>query len=127
VPGEGVRQRDPGLDVLAHLDEGLAQLVVLDLVLEHVERPQQRQARGDHRRELSRRDGELVRLHALEAVQDVVRARGRALLDVDDDQALAPQVRGDRLLGLGLELAAGRDAGEVERLERVGRHRQAAL
>ena len=47
--------------------------------------------------------------------------------DVEDDQAALLELVGDVLLGDRLDLAAGRDPGEVHRLEDIGRHRQAAI
>ena len=40
VPAERVGQRDAGLDVHTHRGHGLAELVALRLLLEHVQRPQ---------------------------------------------------------------------------------------
>ena len=89
---EGVREGDTGLDVLAHRHERLAHLVALGLLLEHVQRAQQRHARRDHRRELARGDRELVGLDALEAPEHVADVGALELLDVEDDQALRPQL-----------------------------------
>ena len=49
-------------------------------------------------------------------------ARGVLVGDVEDDQPALLELVGDRLLGLGLDLAAGLAAGEVDRLEDVGAH-----
>ena len=46
--------------------------------------------------------------------------------DVDDDQAALLELVGDRLLGVGLDLALGLNAGEVHRLEDVRGHGYAA-
>ena len=119
---ERVGQREAGLDVLADGDEDLTQLVVLRLLLDDVERPEQRHARVHHRRELAGGDDELVRLDPAEAREDVARARGSLLLDVDDDQALRAQLRRDGLLVAGLHLPLAGDAGEVECLECEGGH-----
>ena len=53
---ERVGEREAGLDVLADLAERLLELGVLDLLLEHVERAQQRHARRDHHRQLPGHD-----------------------------------------------------------------------
>ncbi len=42
--------------------------------------------------------------------------------DVDDDQAALFELIGDVLLGVRLDLAAGRHPGDVHRLEDVGGH-----
>jgi len=123
VLAQRVRQRDPGFDVPADDDQRLLELVALGLLLEHVERAQQRHARVDHRGELTRGHGQVARLDLLEASEDVARARGLELIDVEDDQPPGAQVLGHRLLVAGVELAVGRDAGEVDGLEREGRHR----
>ena len=61
VLGQRVGECEAGLDVLADDADGLGELLVLDLVLEHVERAQQRHARADHRRQLAGHDRQLVR------------------------------------------------------------------
>ena len=67
VLGERVGERQAGLDVLAHGADGVLELLVLELVLEHVERAQEGHARGDHGRQLARHDRQLGRLDAPEA------------------------------------------------------------
>ncbi len=62
-----------------------------------------------------------LRLDALhEAQLDL--ARGVLVGDVEDDQAARLQLIGDRLLGVGFDLAARLHAGDVHRLEDVGAH-----
>ena len=86
------------------------------------QRPQDRHARGDHRRELPRRDRQILRLDPREQLD--VELLGAVLVgDVDDDQAALLELIGDVLLGVRLDLAAGRHAGQVHRLEDVSRHR----
>ena len=51
-------------------------------------------------------------------------ARGVLVGDVQDDQPALLELIGDRLLGVGLQLAARLDAGEVHGLEDVGAHRR---
>ena len=58
-------QRQAGLDIFSHADDRLFEERPLGLDLEHVQRPQDAHARGDHGRELAREDGEFARLHAL--------------------------------------------------------------
>ena len=96
VAAQRVGEREARLHVLAHLDPDVAQLVVLGLLLDHVQRAQQRHAGLHHRRQLARGDHELVGLDALEAGEDVARVGGLLLLDVDDDQALGAQLRAPR-------------------------------
>ena len=66
VLGERLGEREAGLDVLADGADGLLELLVLDLVLEHVERAQERHARGDHGRQLAGHDRQLGGLDALD-------------------------------------------------------------
>ena len=54
--------------------------------------------------QLARGHHELVGLDAPEAREDVARARGLLLLDVDDDQALGAQLRRHCLLVAGVHL-----------------------
>ena len=59
VLGERVGEGQAGLDVLADGADGVLELLVLELVLEHVERAQEGHARGDHGRQLARHDRQL--------------------------------------------------------------------
>src|SRR3712207_3127508 len=115
-----VGQREARLDVLAHLDERRGERLALRLRLQHVERLQDRHARADHRRQLAGHDRQVLRL-------DLVAPRQPDLLrpglvgDVDDDPAARLQLVGDGLLALRVALARRLTAGEVDRLEGVGR------
>ena len=95
---ERVGEGEARLDVLAHRADRLAQHRVLDLVLEHVERPQERHARGDHGRELARHDRELVLLDPLGAEPDVHLEAGLLLLERHDLEAAALELLDDGLL-----------------------------
>ena len=57
---ERVRHRDAGLDVLAHLVQDPFSFSFSVVLLEHVEAPQDRHARRDHRRELAGHDRQLA-------------------------------------------------------------------
>ena len=116
-----VGERQTGLDVLPHRDQRLAQLLGLGLPLEHVQRPQDRHPGVDHRRQLAREDGQVTQLDPLQEVE--VDLLGVALgVDVEDDQPAGLELVGDRLLVLGVDLAAGRHAREVDRAEDEGGH-----
>ena len=75
------------------------------LVLEDVERAQQRQAAGDHRRELPREDGHVLRLDLREAVEVDLEAAALLLVDFGDRKAADAQSCGGGGLGLALDLA----------------------
>src|SRR5204862_4532667 len=72
--------------------------------------------------------GELAGHHAEVARLDPLEEADRELLrpllgvDVEDDQPAGLQLVGDRLLVLGVDLAAGRHAREVDRAEDEGGH-----
>ena len=116
-----VAQRQPRLDVLADRDDRLLEHLALGLLLEHVQRAQDAHARGDHRRELAREHRQLGGVDAFEEAQ-VDLARGVLVGDVEHDQPARLQLVGDRLLGVGLDLPVGLDAGEVDRFEDIGAH-----
>jgi hypothetical protein len=118
-----VGQRDSRLDVLAHVAEDLLQLLVLGLVLEHVERAQDRHTGRHHGRQLPRHHGQLLRLDPLEALEQVLARDPRLLLDdVEDDQPALAKFVGDRLLRAGVQLALSRHARNVNCSEGVSRH-----
>src|SRR5215217_5077663 len=123
---ERVREGEAGLDVLAHGGDGLAQELVLDLLLEHVERAQERHAGRDHRRELAGEDRQLGRLDPLRPEPQLHLEPALALLERHDLQAALLELAGDGLLVGAGDLAGLRDPREVDRLEREGGH-QAAL
>ena len=123
---ECVGQQQARLDVPANGYERVLQQLVLALALEHAQRAQDRHARGDHGRELPGHDGHLVGLDPCEEL-DVELLRAVLARDVEDDQPALLELLGDVLLGDRLDLAAGRDAGHVHRLEGEGRHRYAAI
>ena len=116
-----VAQRQTRLDVLADGDDRLGQVLALGLLLEHVQRAQDAHAGGDHRRELPREDRQVVGLDPLHE-RELDLARGVLVGDVEDDQPALLELVGDRLLGVGLDLAAGLAAGEVDCLEDVRAH-----
>ena len=60
VASQRVGEEQAGLDVLAHQHDRLAQQLGLGLVLEHVQRAQDRHARGDHRGQLARGHGQVL-------------------------------------------------------------------
>jgi hypothetical protein len=113
--------RSSRLDVLADVGDDVGQQLVLGLGLERVERPQDRHARADHRRELTGEDRQVGRLDPLHEVEgDLLR---RVLgLDVEDDEAAGLQLVGDDLLGVRVDLAGGLRPGEIHRLEDIGGH-----
>ena len=119
---ERLRQRQAGLHVLADHGPGPCELVVVGLLLDHIEGAQHRHARGHHRGQLAGGHGELGGLDLAKASEEVDVAGRRELLDVQDDQAAAPQLRGDRLLVLGVDLALAGRAREVDGLEGEGGH-----
>ncbi len=115
-------ERAAGLDVRAHPGDRLADLLVLGLLLERVQRAQHRHPRGDQGRELAREDRQLAHVDALPALEEVLDVERLVLLgDVEDDQAALAQLLGDLGLGLGLELAGGGDPADVHRPEGEGR------
>ena len=89
--------------------------LVLDLVLEHVERAQQGHARADHRRQLARHDRELGGLDPLEGESSIFSPDFFSEISMTF-RPLALQLRGDRVLGRAAELALGRDADAVDGL-----------
>ena len=54
------RERRPLLDVQADLEHRLAKRLGLDLVGEHAERPHEREAGGDHRRQLAAHERDVL-------------------------------------------------------------------
>ena len=120
-----VRQQQARLDVVAHARDRFAQDLRPGLRLEHVERAHDRHAGGDHRRELARGHREVLGVDPREQLE-VQLLRAVLVGDVDDDQAALLELLGDRLLGVGLDLALGLNAGEVHRLEDIRGHGYAA-
>ena len=121
VAGHRLAQGKARLDVLANRDDGFLQELALGLLLEYVQGAQDAHPGGDHGRQLAREDGELGRLDRLqEAELDL--ARAVLVGDIENDQSAPLELVGDGLLGLGFELPARLDAGEVDRLEDVRAH-----
>jgi hypothetical protein len=118
---ERAAEREPGFDVLADVGDDVGQQLVLGLRLERVERAQDRHARADHRRELTREDGQVGGLDPLHEVEGDL-LRPVLGLDVEDDQPARLQLVGDDLLGVRLHLAGGFRPGEVHRPEDVAGH-----
>ena len=89
----------------------------LGLLLEHVQRAQEREAARDHRRELAGHDGDVARLHAAVAVEQLLDGRRRRLLvNVRHREAAQPELGGDGGLRVAGDLAGGDRPGAVERL-----------
>ena len=120
--GEG----EAGLDVLADGAERLLELLVLDLLLEDVERPQERHARGDHGRQLAGHDRQLLGLDLLGPERELHLEPGLLLDQVHHGQAAGLQLGGDRLAGDAGDLALLGRAGRVDGLEAVGGGRHQA-
>ena len=122
MAAERVGEREARLHVHPHLRDGAAELVAARLLLEHVDGAEERHARRDHRGELARGDRQLLRLDPLPAADVVAEVGGLLLLDVEDDQPLGTELRGDGLLVLAVELAARGDPREIDRREGERRH-----
>jgi hypothetical protein len=115
-----------GLDVAPDARDRLAQLLVLGLVLEGVERTQHRHSRGHQRRELPRENGQLAHADALEPVQQPLQLQRLALLGyVEDDQPPLAKLLGHLRLAVRLHLAPGGDPCDVDCAECEGAHRSA--
>ncbi len=87
----GAAERQPRLDVLAHLDDRFLEELVVGLFLEHVQGAQDRQTGGDHGGELTREDRELAGLDRLDETQ-LDLARGVLVGDVEHDHAARLQL-----------------------------------
>ena len=96
---EGRRQRGAGLDVLADVGQQLGQARVGTAPGDDVEGLQQRHAGAHHRRQLAREHGDVLLL-------DGLAARAAPLLDLGDQDALAPQRGADDGFAAGAHLAA---------------------
>ena len=118
------RERRAGVDLAAQVGDELALARVLGLVGERGQRALERQARADQAGELARPDGEPggVEDPAREAEAGRRRARRDDLRDRERHQRLGAQLRARRARVVGVDEAALRLAGGVERFESVGRH-----
>jgi hypothetical protein len=108
MPGQRRRQRRPLLDVDAHLVDDRRQWPALGLLGQDVERAQQRQARVDHRRELTGQNRDVFELDPVPDERDAQVARHRRLLlrlDVDGHVAHRAELPDEELLAVGLERA----------------------
>jgi hypothetical protein len=103
VAREGVREKKPGLDVLAHLLEDFGELRVLDLLLEHVECPQQGHAGRHHGGQLAGHDRQIGGLDPLGQELDLELEAAGLLGDIGHREPAAFELVEDGLLGLALE------------------------
>ena len=92
---ERVGHRVARLDVEHHRARHVLERLVLALLGEDVERLHQRQTRVDHRRELPGEDDDVAHLDAAAARLLAL----RLLVDLDDGQPLAPELRDDVVAG----------------------------
>jgi hypothetical protein len=107
--GDSVGERCADFDVTSHRREGFRQLFVFGLLGNDCERAEQRESRGDHRRDLSTRDRQVLGLDPLLEDPDVevtVEAgAGRGLRDRNGGEPHGAHSRNNRRLARSLELA----------------------
>ena len=124
VLGQGARERRPLFDVGPRLHQDLLELLVVGLIREDRERPQDRQTRVDHRRELPAEDRDRLELDPARPQVDLHLHAGAGLLDLDRGHPHLAQALEDQRLAVPHQLPGDQAPRPVPDLVVVGlRHR----
>src|SRR6478736_6439251 len=125
MAGHRLRQKQAALHVGAYFAYHGGEVRVLRLLLEDHERPDNTEARLDHRRELTREDLQRLRLDLLERRARALLAAGRQLFQHIGEQPTYAELLPRRLGVRCMKLAGVLDAVDIDRAVREGRHKSA--